>query len=102
MKSFRTMILSVGLAMGALMVGCGGAPGDEAQTEDNLAIGGGLAGGGGSGFDRCIDKCTDAYLDCQIDNPEGSLDRSLCDQRFNRCVAWCDFVYPATYATLRR
>ena len=46
------------------------------------------------GWQRCIGQCTDDYLDCQLDNPEGSLDRALCNQWFDRCVQKCDFIYP--------
>jgi hypothetical protein len=49
--------------------------------------------GTGTGKTRCIDRCTDRYLDCQLDNAPGSLDHSLCDQKFDRCAQMCDLIY---------
>lgn len=98
----KAVLLTAGIALSSMAAGCGGAesPDDElSRSEDGLMIGGSF-GGKQSGFDKCVDDCTDAYLDCQFNNPEGSLERSLCDQQFDRCVAWCDWIYPASYATL--
>jgi hypothetical protein len=50
-------------------------------------------GTGTGGKTRCIDRCTDRYLDCQLDNAPGSLDHSLCDQKFDRCAQICDLIY---------
>lgn len=63
------------------------------HTGDELRIGGSL-GAKKSGWDSCVDRCTDRFLDCQFDNPSDSLDNALCEQQFNRCVQWCDWVYP--------
>lgn len=54
--------------------------------------------GTGTGKTRCIDRCTDRYLDCQLDNAPGSLDHSLCDQKFDRCAQMCDMIYARTGA----
>lgn len=53
-------------------------------------------GTGTGGKTRCIDRCTDRYLDCQLDNAPGSLDHSLCDQKFDRCAQMCDLIYTRT------
>lgn len=57
--------------------------------------------GGPGGKPKCIDRCTDRYLDCQLDNPEGSLEHSLCDQKFDRCASMCDLIYARAAAGSR-
>ena len=56
-------------------------------------------GRGGGGGESCQGHCADRYVACQRGTSEGSLDRTLCDQRFERCAQWCEVIYGDPLAT---
>jgi hypothetical protein len=56
-------------------------------------------GRGNGGIESCRDRCDDHYVECQRETTEGSLDRTLCDQRLERCAQWCEVVYEGPLAT---